>query len=930
MVRLDQADFLLGITLHHIICDGWSSAILLRELAELYAAISEGRPSPLPALPLQYADYAVWQQRSVRGDALARGLAYWRAQLDGLATLRLPTDRPRPPLQSFRGSRCPLVVPTTLVAKLRDLGLRSRTTLFMTLLAAFQTLLHRLSDQDDIAVGTPLANRDRAELEGLIGFFVNTVVMRTDLSGDPPFSDLLGRVRRTALEAYRHQDVPFDRLVEELHPQRDLSRNPLFQVIFQVFTTGNSGGGDPAPASTDPPPISMVDIDAASTKFDLRLDLAESPDGLAGFVEYSTDLFDRATIDRLIARFDVLLRGIAAAPDQRLSQLPLLPPDEHHRLLIDWNDTARDYPRESRINELYEQQAERAPDAVALIGRDVRLTYRELDQRANRLAHHLVACGVEAGSLVGVSGVRSAEAIVSLLAIVKAGAAYVPLDPDEPAERTRVVAETAGIRVFVTTSEHLGALSTNERTVVHLPRDAAAIAGGPATPVPVSGGALSPAYVMHTSGSTGIPKGVCIPHRAIVRLVRGSTFLPWSHHDVFLQAAPLAFDASTLEIWGALLNGGTLALLDPGVPSVESLRAAIARYGVTTLWLTSGLFRSVVEEDVQALAPLRHLLAGGDILPVSAVRRVLSALPHLELINGYGPTENTTFTCTHPVSADDDLERGVPIGRPIANTRVYVLDRIGRLSPIGVPGELFTGGDGVALGYLDTRLDGPAFVPDAFGTDPDARLYRTGDIVRWRDDGVLEFLGRADRQVKIRGFRVELEAIEAVLAQHPAVDTAICVMRDDGGDPRLVAYVVPADGRATDNGDLRGFVATRLPAYMVPAKVVVMSALPLNRNGKLDRDRLPAPDAPRTDAALVQASSDLEKLIAGLWQEALRVEQIGVEENFFDLGGHSLLVIQLHHRLRGLGFPMPIVDFFRFPTVRSLARALGVAKSPAL
>nr|ASV46952.1 hypothetical protein [uncultured bacterium] len=950
LVRMGPADHLLGVALHHIACDGWWGSIFFAEFSALYEAFAAGRPSPLAELPVQYADYAVWQRRTFGDAALAPQLAYWKRQLAGVEPLRLATDRPRRAQPSYRGERCDVALPRPLVAALRSLSAAEGATLFMTLLAAFQALLHRYTGQDDVAVGTPVANRARPEVQSLVGFFVNTLVLRGDCSGDPTFRELLGRVRRAALGAYAAQDVPFERVVEEVQPRREPGRNPLFDVSFQLFTNGPldpGDAGDAAPGggarAASPGAVEVVNVDLATSKWDLRVDLTDGPDGITGFAESAADLFDRATVERLVGHYGVLLRGVAEDPDRRLSELPLLGGDERRRLLVEWNATARPYPRDRSVHALFAEVAAARPDAPAVLAGGRATTYRELDERSDRLARYLARAGVRPGALVGVNAERSADAVVSVLAVLKAGAAYLPLDPAYPAERLRFLAADADARVVVGPDGRLDALGGDGVRVVDLSREGGAAAAEAAGPLGVPAGPLSPAYAMHTSGSTGAPKGVVVPHRAVVRLARGGVIAA-GPGDVVLHAAPLGFDASTLELWGALLNGAAVAVHPAGVPALGDLARTVRAARVTHAWLTAPLFHGMVEHHLESLGRLRHLLAGGDVLAPAAVRRARAALPRCRLTNGYGPTENTTFTCTYDVPDDPDaVGASVPIGRPVAGTRVYVLDGRGAPVPVGVPGELYAGGDGVALGYLRRpELDAERFVPDPFAEpapdgpapgEPPPRLYRTGDVVRWRADGVLEFLGRTDRQVKVRGFRVEPEEVEAALGAHPDVREAACLAREEaGGERRLVAYASVRPGAACGPAELRRHLEGRLPGHLVPSAVVVLDALPVGPNGKVDRGRLAAvdPGPPRAPGAAQPPRAGTERRVARLWQEVLEVEQVGAHDNLFDLGGHSLTVIRLHERIRAeFGVELPIVELFRHPTVRALAGAVAQAMERA-
>ncbi len=927
LLRLAKREHALLVTLHHIVSDGWSMGVLARELAALYTAFAQGRSSPLPPLPVQYADYAVWQRAWLRGDTLQAQLSHWKQQLEGApALLTIPTDRLRPAVQSYGGAHQSRTLPQALADRLRALGRSEGATLFMTLLAAYQALLARYAGQDDIVVGSPIAGRTRLETEGLIGFFANTLALRTDLSGDPTVRELLGRVREVALQSYDHQELPFERLVEELHPERSLSHAPLVHVIFS-FRRGTR-------PSLQLPGLTLrrMVVDRRTAKFDLGLSVSEATDGLVCEMEYSTDLFDGETIGRMLRHFQSLLEGMVADPGRRLSTLPLLSPAERRQLVVGWNDTESDYPKDRCIHELFEAEASRTPDAPAVSFEGDQLTYGALDRRANQLAHHLRRLGVGPEVPVGIALERSSELVVGLLGILKAGGAYVPLDLRYPPDRLRFLLADAGARVLVTEASLAATLAPREVQVVCLDRDRAQIATQSAEPLLNRGTARNLAYVMYTSGSTGAPKGVAVEHRAVVRLVQGARYARFTAGEVFLQLAPLTFDASTFELWGALLHGARLVVAPAELPSLVELGRLLRLERVTTLWLTAELFHQMVDEQLEDLRGLRQLLAGGDVLSVAHVERMRQALPSCCLINGYGPTENTTFTTCHTVGPGDCSTGSVPIGRPIANTRVYVLDERLQPVPIGVRGELYTGGDGVARGYLGRAdLTAERFIPDPFSGYPGTRLYRTGDLVRWRGDGNLEFLGRSDHQVKLRGYRIEPGEIEAVLARHPAVGRAVVLLRqDDPRDPHLVAYVVAQQAGGLRDGELQEFLRQRLPDYMIPSAIVLLDAIPVTPAGKVDRLALPEPSCARVEVgSYVAPRNSVEVMLAEIWADLLQVERVGVHDNFFALGGHSLKATQVISHLRArLGVELPLRALFEAPTVAGLA-ALVEAPRPA-
>jgi amino acid adenylation domain-containing protein/non-ribosomal peptide synthase protein (TIGR01720 family) len=799
LVKRPDADSLLLLTIHHIISDGWSMRLFFRELVTFYQSLLTGRPASLSKLTLQYADFAVWQRDWLKGEVLDRQLDYWRQQLEGVPFLRLPLDRPRPTIKSYGGARLPVHLPDELVRPLRSLCQSEGVTMFMLLLAAFQLLLSRYSGQDDVAVGSPIAGRNRGEIENLIGFFVNTLVMRTDLSGDPTFRELLQRVRNMASAAYAHQDLPFEMLVESLQPDRDLSRNPLFQVIFQLLNNPSFAGASP---SWEPAPATLpaVETHSGTAKFDLEFSLFEDAQGLLGHFEYSTELFDESTIVRVAGHFETLLRSVVANPDTNISRLSFLTDAERTKVVFGWNETAREYPRDVCVHTLFEQQVKQVPGAIAIVDGEKTWTYRELDRRANIFANRLRQLGAGRNSLVAICMERSAQMIAAMLAVLKSGAAYVPLDPEYPRARLGFMLADTEARVLMTERRFAERLPKHSTQVMYLDGAEEWIddeAGCPGSPELT---ASDLAYVMYTSGSTGRPKGVCIPHRAINRLILNTDYVQLEASDCLGHIASPSFDAATFEIWGALLTGARIAVIPREVTlSPVEFGEEIRRQGVTAMFLTSALFNQMVSENPRMFQSMRHLLVGGSAVDPNWTREVLEQGGPGRLLNGYGPTESTTFAAVYHITDVPEGATTIPIGRPIANTQLYVLDPNLEPVPVGVPGELYIGGDGLAKGYLKRdALTAEKFVPHPFAADPKARLYKTGDLVRWRATGDIEFIGRTDEQVKVRGFRVELGEIEADLGQHPAVQDAVVVARADAhGDKRLVAYVVPkvaADG----------------------------------------------------------------------------------------------------------------------------------------
>ncbi|HJX27966.1 MAG TPA: amino acid adenylation domain-containing protein, partial [Thermoanaerobaculia bacterium] len=923
LLRLSGGEHVVLLNLHHIVSDGWSLGILIREMTVLYQSFVRGLPSPLPELTLQYVDYAHWQRETLHGETVEKLLGYWRRQLQTPPpVLRLPGDRPPPPVPSFRGASLPVSFSGTLRDSLLDMGRREGCTLFTILLAAFQTLLHRYSGQEDVWIGAPVANRKRAEIQDLIGFFVNTLVMRGDLSGHPSFREVLVRLREMSLEAYAHQDLPFEKLVEELQPERSTAGAQLLQAVLAF---------DTAPEyQVSEIELTVLPIEREASPFNLTFNFVEGRDGVDGVIEYSTDLFDAPTIRRMAVHFETFLRAVAADPSRQLTEIPLLSSEERHQFLIERNDTQVDFPRESCVHELFDQVVLDAAGRTALVCSGESLTYAELRQRANQLAHHLRWLGVGPEVAVAVCLDRSVDAIVALLAVLKAGGAYLPLDSTYPAERLAFLMEDARASVLLTTSQLLPRLPAAGAETICLDLDPGAIArldGGDLPSVAVPDNL---AYIMFTSGSTGRPKGVGVTHRNIVRLVRGANYVKLGPGEVLLQFAPISFDAATLEIWGALLNGGRLEVFPPGVPSLHELGDFLITRGISILWLTAGLFHQMVEASLESLRHVRQLLAGGDALSVPHVLRALEGrTSDCPLINGYGPTEGTTFSCCNPLRGREGVGGSVPIGRPISNARAYILDADLHLLPGGVPGELFLGGDGLARGYLDRPgLTAERFVPDSFSGVDGERLYRTGDLVRSLPDGRIEFLGRIDQQVKIRGFRVEIGEVEAALARCPWVAGCAVTAREDlPGSKQLIGYVVVEPGRSLDAQALRHSLQEQLPEYMVPSTLVFLDALPLTPNGKVDRRALPAPE--RMEAPKVRAAprTPLQDLLAGLWAEVLGVAEVGLHDDFFELGGHSLLATRLMSRVRAtFEVEVPLRELFDAPTVATLSAVIETAK----
>ncbi|WP_404370386.1 non-ribosomal peptide synthase/polyketide synthase [Corallococcus coralloides] len=922
LLRLDATTHVLWLNMHHIVSDGWSMGVLVRELTALYGAHVAGQPVPLPPLPVQYADFATWQRAWLKDEVLEHHLAYWRRQLAGVPPLlELPTDRPRPRLLSPVGAQVPVQLPEALSQALQALCQREGATLFMGLMAAWQALLSRYAGQEDIPVGSPIAGRTREETEGLIGFFVNTLVLRARVDPKSSFRELLGQVRATTLAAYEHQDAPFEKLVEELHPQRSLSHSPLFQAVLALRDAPPQPQS--LPAGRDGSTLRLLPMEQSeqTTPFDLTLSLVRTPQGLRGALSYRADLFNPSTALRMMDHLRTLLEAAVANPGLSVARLPLLSRDERQRLLVDWNDTAVASPTDVPVHVHFAEQARRTPDAVALVQGEDSLTYARLESRANQLAHHLRALGVVPGARVGLALERSFELVTALLAILKLGAAYVPVDRNAPVERTAALLADAEVSVTLTHQPFAPLLpASGARVWLDAGWDAIATRPTHAPEVRVDGEAL--AYIMFTSGSTGRPKGVCVPHRGITRLVLGSTFMRFGPEQVWLQFAPIAFDASTLEIWGALLHGAKVVLTPPQALSLEELAAQLVRHRVTALFMTTALFELMVLHQGEALAGVSQVLAGGEVMPWPRMRDHLARLPEgATVIHAYGPTENTTFSTTLPLERNSRVEGPVSIGRPIPNATTYVLDAHLQPVPVGVAGEVFVGGKGLAWGYLNRpELTAERFVPHPFASTPGERLYRTGDKARWLEDGTLDFLGRFDFQVKVRGFRIELGEVEAALRQVETVKEAVVVAKGEGTEKRLVAYVAPKAGATLEPDALKAHLRQRLTEAMVPTVWVVLEALPLNVNGKVDRKALPEPEARTSSAAYEAPRTELEAKLAAIWAQVLRLPRVGVKDDFFALGGHSLLATQVVSRVRAeTGAELPLRTLFEASTVEALA-----------
>ena len=918
LLRLGEAEHILLLVVHHLVVDGWSLSIMARELRALYTALSRGQRPELPPLSMRYVDYARRQRRRLRSSALQRHFDYWREQLQGLPALDLATDRPRPPRRSFAGEVERFEISAELLADLKTLAQRENVTLFMVLLAAFQTLLMRYSGQEDLAVGSPVAGRPGAELEGLFGFFTNTLVLRTDLSGNPSFRELLARVRRVALEAYTHQEAPSDRLVAELGLPRDLSRNPLYPAAFAFQNMPDTTVTLPGLES------SPVPLHTSTAKCDVWLSLTEVDGMLQGELEYSTDLFDAETMARLTRHYRELLAGAATDPSRPLSELPLLEASERHQLVVEWNDTARTYPRKS-AHVLFEDQARRTPDAPAVILDGHRLSYGELNRRANQLARHLDTLGVGPEVLVGVCMDRSIELLVALLGILKAGGAFVPLDPEYPRERLAFMLDDTRAPVILTRQplrdRTLAAPREDKRHVLCLDADWPTIAAHPDADLARPSRPEDSAYVIYTSGSTGTPKGVLIPHAGLANHIHWLTdALRLTAADRVLQKTSISFDASVWELLAPLHVGAPVVLAKPDEHrDMVALTRTIREQEISILQVVPSALRALLDEPgFSECHRLRYVVCGGEVLDRELARDFQRQLPSVTLGNFYGPSEASDDATSFEVAAVPAGAGTVPVGRPIANARCYVLDRHRQPVPIGVVGELYIGGAGVARGYLNRPDLRERFVADPFR--PGERLYRTGDLARYLPSGDLEYRGRLDHQLKIRGFRVEPGEIEAVLNACSGVTQSVVLAYGHGRFAQLVAYVV---GERADPGELRSRLKDRLPHYMIPAAILPLASLPLLPNGKVDREALPAPDPEAARPHHIVPRGPIEQILWEIWRAVLRRPSIGVHDNFFELGGHSLLATQIVSRARQmLEVELPLVTIFETPTIAGLARRI--------
>ena len=930
LMRMDEDEHILLLVSHHIASDGQSKAVLFRELKTFYLAACAGKTAELPPLPIQYSDFAIWQREWMSGDVLNQHLKFWKDTLAGAPLLlELPTDNPRPAAQSFEGARQFLRCPDGMLENFKALCRKEGATMFMTMLAAFGTLLWRWSGQEDMLIGTPVSGRSRTELEPLIGYFSNSVVLRMNMGGDPTFRELLKQTKEVALAAYSHQHLPFEKLVTDIQPQRDLSYSPMYQVMFSVGEHKDLGLELPGME------ITPIIIDRGVAKFDMTLGMTELKHDLMCNIEYCSALFEPSTMERLANHFQNLLQGIVENPDTRISALPMLSAEERHRILFAWNQTERDYPRDILVPQMFEAQVAKYPDATAVVCEDRRLTYRELNERANQLAHYLMKRGIGPETRVVVCVERSAEMILGVLGVTKAGGAYVPLDAMYAKERLPVIIPDSECVVVLTQASLLSRIPQTKAEIITLdgdwPKISAESIQNPQHEITTE----TLAYVVYTSGSTGAPKGVMVKHGGLANQYRAweEEYGLRDHPGTWLYMANFSFDVFNGDLTRALCSGGTIVicpmehLLNP-----EALYSLMLREKVDSAEFVPAVLRNLVahlQSGTRKLDFMRLLICGSDTWTHAEGRSVLAlAGEKTRVINSYGVTEATIDTTYLDITPEMVEGEGVvAIGRPFPNSRTYILDRNMQPCPVGVTGLLYIGGAGVARGYLNRpELTAEKFVRDPFTHENGARLYHTGDAARYRTDGTIEFLGRVDNQVKIRGFRIELGEIEAAIAKHPSVDQVVVVARELGpGDLGLVAYLVARAGVAVDIHDVRASLKGKLPAYMLPSAIEVIEKIPLSANGKIDRKALPAPKQKSADVAraFTAPRNDKEEKLAALWSEVLRFSPIGIHDNFFELGGHSLIAIQVISRVRNhFGVELPLRTLFENPTIAELSTAI--------
>ncbi len=949
LLELADEVYVLLLTMHHIITDAWSMRIFLREMAGLYEAFSEGKSSPLGELSIQYADFASWQRQWMTGHVLEKHLNYWKKELSGiLPKLELPMDRPRPLVQTFNGNTEHFKVGVHITQELKLLCQRTGTTLFMNLFSSFAILLFRYTNQEDIVIGTPIANRSRKEIEPLIGFFVNTLPLLINLSGNPTFLKLLKRVRRTTLKAYNHQDLPFEKLVDEIKLERDLSRNPLVQVMF-ILQNVEQDKLEQTDIIIEP-----MEIERLTAKFDITLSMAETGDGLSGSLEYKSDLFDNTTIKRMIGHFCHLLEGIVDNSHCRISELPMLSEAERHLLLREWNDTRADYPEEKTLHELFQEQVELTPHHMAVVFEDQQVTYWELNREANRYARLLRYRGMILGTIAALLVERSIDMIVGILGILKAGGAYLPIDIECPGDRIQYILKDSRTP-FLLSSPSMN-IENSFLTIIDINSGQTGFEDD--SNLTSTAKAFHPAYVIYTSGTTGWPKGVVVEHGAVLNLLFAlHSRYPLTKRDTYLLKTSYLFDVSITELFGWFLEGGRLAVLEAGgEKDPEAILAMIVRECVTHINFVPSMFNAFFymlnAGKIYCLSRLKYIFLAGETLLPDAVNKFRELKSRVVLENLYGPTEAAVYASGYSL-ADWNGSGMIPIGKPLENVGLYVLDGSGHFQPVGVPGELCISGVGLGRGYLnrpestaekfvlvhsswlttdrrEKKASSSRELPMSYELSAMSCLYKTGDLVRWLPDGNLEFHGRLDRQVKIRGFRIETGEIENLLQKHKKIREAAVITREEGDDKYLCAYVIPYSEETFNVSELREYLSRSLPGYMIPSYFVPLSRLPLTSSGKLDRKKLPAieKDRPQLSVTFVAPNTELEKLIADTWKKVLKLERVGLHDNFFDLGGNSLKVIELNSKLKEvLNEDIPVVEMFKYMTVNSFIRYLKERKT---
>jgi amino acid adenylation domain-containing protein len=912
LIQFSDKQHILVLNMHHIISDGWSMGLFIEELTNLYEAFLEGRPSPLSDLSIQYADFSIWQKDWMKDEVLEEQLSYWRNKLGGdLPVLQLPTDRPRPARQTFRGAIYTMKFPEALSNQVKELSKGEDATLFMTLLAAFKTLLYRYTGQEDLLIGTPIANRNQKEIENLIGFFVNTLVLRTKLSQNSTFRELLQQVREVSLEAYTYQDFPFEKLAEELQPQRDMSYSPLFQVMF-VFQT----------VTLEPKEFSGISMlpekfDNKTAQFDLTLSMEETAKGLISEFEYNTDLFDEGTIERMAGHFQTLMEGIVTDPNQNLGDLPIMPEEELHQLLNEFNDTPREYPAGKTLSDLFEEQVEKTPQSVAVVYENEQLTYQELNERSNQLAHYLREKGVGPEVIVGICVNRSLEMAIGILGVLKAGGAYLPIDPEYPKDRIRYMIEDSGLNMLLAQQYLTEKVKSNNIEVVNI--EDKRIYKKNVIDLKRKNTPNDLAYIIYTSGSTGKPKGVMIEHKSIINTINWHlNNYKMGGRDVVLQIPSFSFDSSVVDIFTTLLSGAKLVFIKQDMRlNFNYLERLIEQYNVSHILVVPSFYNLLLKELKGSLGTLKFVTVAGESMSDNLMHTHFENLPDVKLYNEYGPTE--TAVCASIKECKAGLKQSTCIGKPIDNTQIYILDKNIHPVPIGVIGEIHIAGLGISRGYLNRlELTGEKFIQNPF-SHKGTRLYKTGDLGRYLPNGEIEFIGRIDHQVNIRGHRIELGEIESVLCQHPGVSESVVVIRKDYSG-ELIAYVVPVSKLEETLLKIREWLRQKLPEYMIPTHIVTLETLPLTTNGKVDRDTLPALDLTHLTKSYVSPKTEIELLIQKVWKDVLKIKEVSITQSFFELGGHSLLAIQIIFRLsEQLQIEIPVRSIFESPTIEEFA-----------